>query len=110
MRQTLPDWPKTYHAISNIVSVVPLENHPKILLLSLYLNFSWFELNGKIFIFFFSIVCLFVCTVDHGVNEEEPVDEQYRKPEPEDPYREQNLPEGFEDGKFNLILWCMLLS
>ncbi|KAG2540065.1 hypothetical protein PVAP13_9NG511700 [Panicum virgatum] len=43
---------------------------------------------------------------DHGVTEEEPVDEQYREqvceeqsrePEPEDPYREQDFPEGFED-------------
>ena len=58
-------------------------------------------------------MCLFVCAVDHGVNEEEPVDEQYREqvceeqyrePEPEDPYREQDFPEGFKNGKFNLIL------
>ena len=49
-------------------------------------------------------MCLFVCAVDHGVTEEEPIDEQYRKPETEDPYREQDFPEGFEDGKFNLIL------
>ena len=52
-------------------------------------------------------MCLFVCAVDHDVNEEEPVEEfveQYREPEPEEPYREQELPEGFEDGKFNLIL------
>ena len=49
-------------------------------------------------------MCLFVCAVDHGVTEEELVDEQYREPEPEDPYREKDLPEGFEDGKFNLIL------
>ena len=53
-------------------------------------------------------MCLFVCAVDTGVNEGEPVEEfteQYREPEPEEPYREQELPEGFEDGKFNLILW-----
>ena len=58
-------------------------------------------------------MCLFVCAVDHGVTEEEPVDEQcceqvceeqYREPEPENEYREQELLEGFEDGKFNLIL------
>ena len=51
-----------------------------------------------------------MCTVDHGVTEEEPVEEfakQYRELEPEDPYREQELPEGFEDGKSNLILWCI---
>ena len=52
-------------------------------------------------------MCLFVCAVDTGVNEGEPVEkitEQYREPEPEEPYHEQELPEGFEDGKFNLIL------
>ena len=55
-------------------------------------------------------MCLFVYAVDTGVNEGELVEEfaeQYREPEPEEPYREQELPEGFEDGKFNLILWCM---
>ena len=45
---------------------------------------------------------------------EEPVDEQYnehvcedqyRDPKPEGQYLDQDLPEGFEDGKFNLILW-----
>jgi len=29
---------------------------------------------------------------------------QYRELEPKDPYREPELPEGFEDGKSNLIL------
>ena len=57
---------------------------------------------------------LFVYVVDHGVNEGEHVDEQYceqanedqfRDPEPEGRYLEQDFPEGFEDGKFNLILW-----
>ena len=64
-------------------------------------------------------MCLFVCAVDHGVNEGEPVEEfaklyreseyaeQYREPEPENEYREQELPEGFEDGKFNLIFSCI---
>ena len=56
---------------------------------------------------------MFVRAVDHRVTEEEPVDEQYREqvceeqycePEPENKYREQELPEGFEDDKFNLIL------
>ena len=45
--------------------------------------------------------------VDDGVTGEEHADEfegQYREPEPEDLYREQELPEGFEDGKLNLIL------
>ena len=52
-------------------------------------------------------MCLFVCTIDTGVNEGEPVEEfaeQYRESEPEEPYREQEPPEGFEDGKFNPIL------
>ena len=62
---------------------------------------------------------MFVRVVDHGVNEEEPVDEQYfeqadeeqfRDPEPEGQYLDQDFPEGFEDGKFNPIPWCMLLS
>ena len=61
-------------------------------------------------------MCLLVCVVDHGVNEGEPVDEQYceqanedqfRDPEPEGQYLEQDFPEGFEDGKFNPALWCM---
>ena len=47
-------------------------------------------------------MCLFVCVVDHGVNEGEPVDEdQFRDPEPEGPYLDQDFPEGFENGKFN---------
>jgi hypothetical protein len=49
-----------------------------------------------------------VCAIANGVNEEE-----YREPELgveyyaqelEDRNREQELPEDFEDGKFNLIL------
>ena len=63
---------------------MPLENHPKILIPSPYLNFFWFELDDKTFISFFFIVCLFVYAVDHGVNEGEPVEkfaEQYREPE-----------------------------
>ena len=53
-------------------------------------------------------MCLFVCAVDTGVNKGEPImefAEQCHEPKPEDLYREQELPEGFEDGKFNLILW-----
>ena len=49
-----------------------------------------------------------MCAVDAGVIEGEPIEdfaEQYREPEPEEPYCEQELPERFEDGKFNLILW-----
>ena len=58
-------------------------------------------------------MCLFVCAVDHGVNVGEPVDEQYREQvcedqyhdsEPEGQYLDQDIPEGFANGKFNLIL------
>ena len=55
------------------------------------------------------IGCLFVCAVDHGVNEGEPVNKQYCEQENEDPFRDpepegQDFPEGYEDGKFNSIL------
>ena len=91
---------------------MPLENRTEILLLSPCLNYFRFELSDKTFISFFLIVCLFVCVVDHGVNEGEPVDEQYceqanedqfRDPEPEGQYLDQDFQEGFEDGKFNPI-------
>ena len=58
-------------------------------------------------------MCLLVYVVDHGVNEGEPVDEQYCEqanedqfcdPEPEGQHFDQEPPEGFEDGKFNPIL------
>ena len=58
-------------------------------------------------------MCLFVCVVDHGVNKGEAVDEQYcepaikdqfHDPEPEGQCFDQDLPEGFVDGKFNPIL------
>ena len=39
------------------------------------------------------IVCLFVCVIDHGVNEGEPVDEQYCKLANEDQFRDPE-PEG----------------
>ena len=55
------------------------------------------------------IVCLFVCVVDHGVNEGDPVNEQYSEQVSEDQFRDpepegQDLPEGYEDDKFNSIL------
>ena len=62
-------------------------------------------------------MCLFVWAVDHGVNEGELVDEQYRKQDCEDQYRDhkpegqyldQDFPEGFENGKFNPALWYIL--
>ena len=58
-------------------------------------------------------MCLFVCAVDHGVNEGEPVDKLYREqvcedqycePKPKGQYLDQDFSEGFENGKFNLIL------
>ena len=60
-------------------------------------------------------MCLFVCVVDHGVNEGEPVDEQfceqvnedqYRDPEPEGQYLDQDFPEGF----VNNLLACSISS
>ena len=53
----------------------------------------------------------FIVVAD-GVTKEENAEEfgdQYREPEPEDPYREQELPKGFEDGKSNLILRCVFI-
>ena len=50
---------------------------------------------------------LVVCVVDHGVNEGEPANEQYCEQVNEDQFRDpdgQDLPEGYEDGKFNPIL------
>ena len=53
---------------------------------------------------------------DHGVNEGEAVDEQYREqvcedqyrdPKPEGQYLDQDFPEDFVNGKFNPILWCI---
>ena len=60
-------------------------------------------------------MCLFVRVVDRGVNEGEPVDEQYCEPVNEDQFCDsepegQDLPEGYEDGKFNPALWCMFQS
>ena len=36
-----------------------------------------FELNDKSLFSCVLIVCLFACAINHGVNEGEPVDEQY---------------------------------
>ena len=52
------------------------------------------------------MVCLFVCVVDRGENEGEPANEQYCEQVNEDQFRDpepegQDLPEGYEDGKFN---------
>ena len=53
-----------------------------------------------------------MCIVDHGLNEGEPDEEyadQYRGLELENQYHKQELQEGFEDGKSNLILWCIFV-
>ena len=64
-------------------------------------------------------MCLFVCTVDHRVTKEEPVDEQYHEkvfkdqyhePEPKGQYFDQYFPEGFVNGKSNSILWPAYLT
>ena len=65
-----------------------------------------FELNDRIFVLIGHLV---VCAVDRGVNEGEPVNEQFCELENEDQFRDsepegQDFPEGFEDGKFNPIL------
>ena len=55
-----------------------------------------------------------MCAVDHEVTEGEPIDkqyheqvseDQYREPEPEGQYFDQDFPEGFVNDKFNLIFW-----
>ena len=74
---------------------------------------SRFELDDKSL--FWLCVCLCVCAVDHGVTEGEPVNEPHCEQENEDQFRDhepewQDFPEGFEDGKFNPIPWCMFLS
>ena len=48
--------------------------------------------------------CAIVTLADGVVKEGNEFGGQYCEPEPKDPYREPELPEGFEDGKFNLIL------
>ena len=55
------------------------------------------------------IVCLFVWVVDHSVNKGEPANKQYCEQVNEDQFRNpesegQDLPEGYEDGKFNPAL------
>ena len=53
-------------------------------------------------------MCACLLVLADGVDEEEycepGFDAEYREQEPEDPYREQELPEGFEDGKSNPTL------
>ena len=87
---------------------MPLGIHPKyysklhILIIS--------DSSSTIKLLFLFLDCVFVvCVVDHGVNEGESVDEQYCEPVNEDQFRDfepegQDLPEGYEDGKFNPAL------
>ena len=52
------------------------------------------------------VICVVVAVAD-GVIEEEPADEfadQYREPELEGQYHDQDFPKGCANGKFNLIL------
>ena len=89
---------------SNIIPAMPLRNLPKIFFLPSFLKLFLIRAQQQNIYFFLFIVCLFVCAIDTSVNKGEPI-EEFAEPEPEEPYREQELPEGFEDGKFNLILW-----
>ena len=50
-------------------------------------------------------MCLFVCAVDHGVTEEEPVDEQYREQVCEDQYRDPEFDGQYLDQDFPEGLW-----
>ena len=64
-----------------------------------------FELNVRSCVDWM-LVC---CAVDRGVNEGEPVSEQFCEQENEDQFHDpepggQDFPEGYEDGKFNPIL------
>ena len=69
---------------------------------------SRFELNDKLL--FLCLDCVLVCLRRRSRCEQrEPVNEQYYEQENEEPFRDpepegQDLPEGYEDGKFNPIL------
>jgi hypothetical protein len=47
-------------------------------------------------------------TLDEKYYEQESED-QYREPEPEGQYLDQDFPEGFVNGKSNPILWCIFI-
>ena len=99
--------PETLPCHSNIIPAMPLRNLPEIFFLPSFLKLFLIRAQRQNLYFFFFIVCLFVCAVDHGVNEKEPVNEQYCEQVCEDQYLDQDFPEGFVNGKFNLILWCI---
>jgi hypothetical protein len=90
---------KLHHA-SNILSKSQ-DPHPTNIIV-----FSIFLIEALYFPLFLAcrqtlfLLCDCLCVVADGVTEEE----QDREPEPEDPYLEEELPEGFEDGKSNPIL------
>ena len=67
---------------------MPLRNLPKIFFLPSFLKLFLIRAQRQNLYFFFFIVCLFVCAVDHEVTEGEPVDEQYHEQVSEDQYRE----------------------
>ena len=77
-----------YHAISNIILAMPLENHPKKYYSYPHILIVSDSSSAMKPLFFFLIVCLLVCAIDHGVNEGEPVDEQYRKQVNKDQFRD----------------------
>ena len=111
MRQINPVWPQTPPQYSPIYfrQIHPVhtqKNNHTITIRSLF-PFSLSELNKSFLLF---IGCLFVCAVDSAVNEEGLEEEQGYEQELGDQDPGQESPEGWENGKCNPILWCMLLS
>ena len=93
MRQKSSVCPETLPRRSNIIPAMPLRNLPKIFFLPSFLKLFLIQAQQQNIYFFLFIVCLFVCVVEHGVTEVEPIDEQYREQVCEDQYREPE-PEG----------------
>ena len=88
---------------------MPLGNHPKKYYSELHvLTIS--DSSSTIKLLFIFLDCVFVCMRRRPRCERrEPVDEQYYEQANEDQFRDpepegQDLPEGYEDGKFNPIL------
>ena len=93
MRQKSSVCSETLPRRSNIIPAMPLRNLPEIFFLPSFLKLFLIRAQRQNLYFFFFIVCLFVCAVDHEVTEGEPVDEQYREQVSKDQYREPE-PEG----------------